>query len=188
MHEPLPRRTAVKIDVAVKHVLARDIETRSTISLKKVGAHKYAADPALERVNRKDVAGERLMHAKPRKPRKGEDPAGAYWFDDQEPDLHDRVSPLSTAEQMSRARSNRINERGFHVDCMFAQAARRIAQEAEPAITRLRVKRGLPEFDDGLPGEPDTPFRMFRSSILTPFPSHSAGAHRGEARPDHKTP
>ena len=111
----------------IKHVLGRDIETRSTTSLKKVGAHKYAADPALERVNRK----------------------------------------------------------GFHVDCTFAQAARRIAQEAEPAITRLRVKRGLPEFDDGLPGEPDTPFRMIRSIILTPFPSHSEGAHRGEARPDH---
>ena len=46
MHEPLPRRTAVQIDVAVKHVLGRDIETRSTIILKKVGAHKYAADPA----------------------------------------------------------------------------------------------------------------------------------------------
>ena len=71
MHEPLPQRTAVQIDVAVKHVLGRDIETRSTIILKKVGAHKYAADPALERVNCKDAAGERLMHAmsKPRKPR-----------------------------------------------------------------------------------------------------------------------
>ena len=83
------------------------------------------------------------------------------------------------------ALSNRINERGFHVDCAFAQAARRIAQEAALAITRLRMKRGLPEFDDGLPGEPDAPFRMIRSIILTPFPSHSEGAHRGEARPDH---
>jgi hypothetical protein len=168
MHEPLPRRTAVQIDVAVTHVLGRDIETRSTISLKKVGAHNYAADPALERVNRKDAAGERLMHAmsKPRKPR-------------------DRLPPLLAAEQMLSALSNRINERGFHVDCAFAQAARRIAQEAALAITRLRLKRGLPEFDDGLPAEPDAPFRMIRSIILTPFPSHSAGAHRGEARLDH---
>jgi hypothetical protein len=36
-----------------------------------------AAD-ALELANRKDAAGERLMHqmSKPRRPRKGEDPAG----------------------------------------------------------------------------------------------------------------
>ena len=48
MHEPLPRRTAVQADVTVAHVLHRDIETRSTVSLKKVGAHKYAADPSTE--------------------------------------------------------------------------------------------------------------------------------------------
>ena len=30
------------------HVLHRDIETRSTVSLKKVGAHKYAADATTE--------------------------------------------------------------------------------------------------------------------------------------------
>ena len=42
-----------------------------------------AAD-ALELVNRKDVAGGRLMHAmaKPRRARKGEDTGGVYWFDD----------------------------------------------------------------------------------------------------------
>ena len=48
MHEPLPHRTAVQADVAVAHVLYRDIETRSKVSLKKVGAHKYAADPSTE--------------------------------------------------------------------------------------------------------------------------------------------
>ena len=48
MHEPLPHRTAVQADVAVAHILHRDIETRSTVSLKKVGAHKYAADPSTE--------------------------------------------------------------------------------------------------------------------------------------------
>ena len=43
-----------------------------------------AVADALELTNRKDVAGERLMHqmSKPRKPRKDEDPAGTYWFDD----------------------------------------------------------------------------------------------------------
>ena len=95
-------------------------------------ARLSAAADALELMNRKDAAGERLMRAmsKPRKPRKGEDPAGAYWFDDQdrldrlysycqqdvevERELHDRVPPLSAAEQMLWALSNRINERGFH--------------------------------------------------------------------------
>ena len=48
MHEPLPHRTAVQTDVAVAHILFRDIETRSKVSLKKVGAHKYAADPSTE--------------------------------------------------------------------------------------------------------------------------------------------
>ena len=173
----LPHRTAAPIGITAVHVLHRDLETRSTINLRKVGAAKYAAnastevicvafaadadpvrlwlpgdpvppefieaaaDPswivcahndafesaieqhvlaprcgwpiipierhrctmamclalglparlgvvadALELSNRKDAAGERLMHqlAKPRKPRKDEDPAGTYWFDDLE--------------------------------------------------------------------------------------------------------
>ena len=76
-----------------------------------------AAADALELANRKDAAGERLMRqmSKPRKPRKGEDPAGAYWFDDQERldrlysyckqdveverELYNRLPPLSAAEQ-----------------------------------------------------------------------------------------
>ena len=33
-------------DIAVAHVLLRDIETRSTNDLKKIGAAKYAADPS----------------------------------------------------------------------------------------------------------------------------------------------
>src|SRR5215467_8970623 len=41
---------------------------------------------ALELGNRKDAAGERLMHqtSKPRRPHKDEDPTGIYWFEDQE--------------------------------------------------------------------------------------------------------
>jgi DNA polymerase len=41
---------------------------------------------ALELANRKDKAGERLMHlmSKPRRPHKDEDPSGIYWFDDPE--------------------------------------------------------------------------------------------------------
>ena len=47
-------------------------------------ARLSAAADALELANRKDAAGERLMHqmSKPRRPRQDEDPAGTYWFDD----------------------------------------------------------------------------------------------------------
>jgi DNA polymerase len=111
-----------------------------------------AVADALELSNRKDAAGERLMHqlAKPRKPRKDEDPAGAYYFDDPERlqrlyeycrqdveverELHDRLPPLSATEQMLWALSSRINGRGFHVDREFAEAARRIAKAAAPEI------------------------------------------------------
>ena len=48
MHEPLPRRAAVKPDVNIAHVLHRDIETRSQVDLRKVGAARYAADPSTE--------------------------------------------------------------------------------------------------------------------------------------------
>ena len=49
-------------------------------------ARLSAAADALELANRKDAAGERLMHqtSKPRRARQDEDPAGTYWFDDPE--------------------------------------------------------------------------------------------------------
>jgi DNA polymerase bacteriophage-type len=47
VHEPLPRRTAVP-GVAITHVLHRDFETRSRAILRKVGAHRYAADSTTE--------------------------------------------------------------------------------------------------------------------------------------------
>jgi len=235
-------KSAPQSQAAAAHILHRDIETRSTVALKKAGALKYAADAtteilcaayavddqpmqlwlpgdpmpqeffeaskdpswivaahndafetaieqrvlgplgwpiipverhrctmsmclalglpaklsaaadALELTNRKDAAGERLMHqmAKPRKARQGEDPAGTYWFDDQDRldrlysywkqdsevarELYGRLPPLSAAEQAVWALSCRINERGFHADCAFAQAARRIAQAAAPEL------------------------------------------------------
>ena len=114
-------------------------------------AERWSAD-ALELEHRKDAAGERLMHqmSKPRKPRKGEDPAGTYWFDDPERlqrlhdyckqdieverELHDRLPPLSATEQALWVLSCRINERGFRVDRQFAEAARRIARAAAPEI------------------------------------------------------
>jgi DNA polymerase len=107
---------------------------------------------SLELSNRKDVAGERLMHqmSKPRRPRKGEDPAGIYWFDDTERlarlehyvhqdvevlrEVYSRLPELSAVEQALWVLTCLINQRGFHVDRIFAEAARRIAQAAAPEI------------------------------------------------------
>ena len=111
-----------------------------------------AVADALELINRKDAAGERLMHqmSKPRKPRKDEDPTGTYWHDqpeqlerlyvycpqdvETERDVYNRLLPLSATEQALWVLSNQINERGFHVDRQFAEAARRIAEAAAPEI------------------------------------------------------
>jgi DNA polymerase len=115
-------------------------------------ARLSAVADALELTNRKDAAGERLMHqmAKPRRPRQGEDPAGVYYFDDAdrlhrlhgynrqdeevERELHGRLPPLSEAEQALWVLSCIINQRGFCVDRKFAEAARKIAQAAGPEI------------------------------------------------------
>jgi DNA polymerase len=121
-----------------------------------------AAD-VLELANRKDAAGERLMHqmSKPRRARKGEDPAGVYWFDDQERlerlqgycrqdvevcrELYYRLLSLTAAEQALWVLSCRINARGFCADRKFAEAARRIAQAATPEIDS-----GLAELTGGV--------------------------------------
>ena len=107
---------------------------------------------ALELSNRKDAAGERLMHqtSKPRRPRKDENPDGIYWFEDQERldrlhayckqdveverELYRRLPTLSASEQALWELSSRINQRGFYVDRAFAEAARKIAEAAAPEI------------------------------------------------------
>ena len=123
----------------------------AALALALTGKLEKLAD-AMEFKHRKDKAGERLMHkmTKPRKPTKGEDPNGLYWHE--EPDQVFRLSdyncgdvevereagttlpPLSEAEQKVWLLSNKINERGFHVDRPFAEAARKIAQAAGPEI------------------------------------------------------
>jgi DNA polymerase bacteriophage-type len=115
-------------------------------------ARLSAAANALELANRKDAAGERLMHqmSKPRRARKDEDAAGVYWFDDPdrlerlysycrqdvevEREIYGTVPPLSPSEQSLWQLSCVINNRGFCVDRPFAEAARRIAQAAAPEI------------------------------------------------------
>jgi DNA polymerase bacteriophage-type len=115
-------------------------------------ARLSAAAIALELGNRKDAAGERLMHqtSKPRRPHKDEDPTKVYWFEDAgrlqrlgeycrqdvevERELFTRLPPLSASEQALWELSSQINTRGFHVDRAFAQAARKILETAAPEI------------------------------------------------------
>jgi DNA polymerase len=96
----------------------------------------------LELANRKDAAGEHLMHqmSKPR-PAAHDDPKqlhrlGRYCVQDVEVEreVHGRVSQLSAEEQALWVLHCRINERGFHVDRPFAEAARRIAEAVAPEI------------------------------------------------------
>jgi hypothetical protein len=56
-----------------------------------------------------------------------------------------------------------------------------VVHELNSAITAFREKHDLEPIDDGLPGEPDTPFRAIKTIVLTASPHHE-GAHRGEAR------
>jgi DNA polymerase bacteriophage-type len=115
-------------------------------------ARLSAVANALDLSHRKDAAGERLMHqtSKPRHPHKDEDPAGTFWFDDSERlerlysycrqdveverELHDRLQVLSPSEHLLWQLSCRINDRGFHIDRSFVEAARQIAQAAKPEI------------------------------------------------------
>jgi DNA polymerase bacteriophage-type len=115
-------------------------------------ARLSAAADALELANRKDAAGERLMHqtSKPRRAHKDENPDSVYWFEDQERlnrlygycaqdvkverELYNRLPPLSPVEQVIWQLSYQINVRGFHIDRAFAEAARRIAEQAAPEI------------------------------------------------------
>jgi len=115
-------------------------------------ARLSAAADALELSHRKDAAGERLMHqmSKPRRPHKDENPYEVYWFEDQdrlarlysycaqdvavERELFNRLPPLSPTEQQLWQLSDHINVRGFHIDRGFAEAARKIAEQAAPEI------------------------------------------------------
>jgi DNA polymerase bacteriophage-type len=111
-----------------------------------------AAAIALATANRKDEAGERLMHqlSKPRKCRKGEDPNNVYYFDDPEQldrwqdymvrdvgverDVEQICPPLSQSEQAIWELNCIINNRGFLFDRALAEAAKKIAAVAGPEI------------------------------------------------------
>ena len=97
-------------------------------------ARLSAAADALELSNRKDAAGERLMHqtSKPRRAHKDESPDRTYWFEDQdrldrlyeycrqdvevERELYTRLPPLSAIGAISVGVEHPDQQRGFHVD------------------------------------------------------------------------
>jgi DNA polymerase bacteriophage-type len=106
----------------------------------------------LELAHRKNQGGQRLMFqmSKPRKPRKDENPADTFWFDDAQRldrlysycqedveitrELYLRLPSLSASEQTLWELNCKINNHGFHVDRIFAEAAKKIAQAAAPEI------------------------------------------------------
>jgi len=110
------------------------------------------AAAALQLTHQKSDSGVMLQMAKPRKPRKGEDPNGIYWFDDDarreqlyaycrqdvevERELHHRLPLLSPAEQELWLLDQVVNDRGFHVDRALAEAARRVVSEEQARINR----------------------------------------------------
>jgi DNA polymerase len=119
---------------------------------------------ALELLNQKDRAGQRLMMmmARPRKARKDEDPdKGPYWFDDEdrlqrlyeycqqdvevERELYAQLQLLIPHELRLWQLDCIINARGFHFDRTLALAARKIAQALGPEINAE-----LAELTDGV--------------------------------------
>jgi DNA polymerase bacteriophage-type len=102
----------------------------------------------------KDDEGARLMRqmAKPRKPRKGEDPNGLYWHDEPEKiarlgeyckrdveverAISHRLPQLSDAEQILWVLDAVINMRGIYTDGPLLEAAARIVATTEQQIER----------------------------------------------------
>jgi DNA polymerase len=128
---------------------------------------------ALELLHEKDKAGQRLMLmlAKPRRPRKDEDPQALLWFDDEERrqrlytyakqdveverEAYEVLQALSAEELQIWQFDLRVNARGFYFDRKLAEAARKVAQAAGPeldaeltyvtggAVTRVNQITGL---------------------------------------------
>jgi DNA polymerase len=108
---------------------------------------------ALELLNQKDKAGQRLMlmMAKPRRLRQDEDPdGGPYWFEDEdrlqrlykycrqdvevERELYAQLQPLISQELRLWQLDCIVNARGFHLDRALALAANKIARALGPEI------------------------------------------------------
>ena len=153
----------------LKHILAplhgfpvipieRMICTMALVSALALPGKLARAAKVLNLEHQKDSNGARiqLQMAKPRRPRKGEDPSGVYYFDDIERhaasdrscmqdaeiarDIYQCLPPLSPEEQRVWLLDQRINDRGFYLDHELAEAARKIANEANPIINAELTK------------------------------------------------
>lgn len=110
----------------------------------------------------KDKEGARLMlqMAKPRKPRKGEDPDQVYWWDDAdrrarlaaycvrdtetERELDKVLRPLTADERWLWLHDHKTNMRGVHVDVEFATKAKRVM-----SVVSRRYDERLTELTQG---------------------------------------
>jgi DNA polymerase len=107
-----------------------------------------AVAKALEIEQQKDESGQRLMlqMSQPRRPRKGEDPNGIYWFDDEvrrqrlynycrqdvavERAIHKHVGHLPDDEQAVWLMDARINDAGIPIDRAMVAGAVNIGADA----------------------------------------------------------
>jgi DNA polymerase len=109
--------------------------------------------------HRKADGSRMVAMSRPRNPRKGEDPAGTYWHDDQEHrealyaycrqdmevvrELDRRLPPLIPSEQALWELDAAINDRGFYIDGALIEAAAGIVAAAgEEVQNELRELTG----------------------------------------------
>jgi DNA polymerase len=112
------------------------------------GLKKVATVLALKHQKADDDLMRRM--ARPRKPRRNEDSASIYWFDDEERlerlyaycrqdveverELYCKLKPLTTDELALWVLDSVINDRGFHTDGPLTEAALRIAETLQSGI------------------------------------------------------
>jgi DNA polymerase len=108
--------------------------------------------PAIGLAQEKDMEGKALMlrMSKTRKARKGEDPAGVYWWDEPEKlarlgeyckadvraeaAIDARIPPLSDSEQRVWFLDQRANDRGVYVDEALCLAGQRVVEAAQARL------------------------------------------------------
>jgi DNA polymerase len=102
----------------------------------------------------KDDEGRRLMlqMSKPRRPRKGEDPDGVFWWDEPEKlerliaycridveverAIRHRLVPLSDSERDVYLMTERMNDRGWKVDVPLIRSMMRVVEQAQRQLDR----------------------------------------------------
>jgi DNA polymerase len=106
---------------------------------------------------RKDVEGGKLMQqmCRPRKPRKGEDRAGVFWWDDEDPDklirlgeycaqdvrteraITRRLKPMPVTERQVWLLDQRMNMRGLRIDLNAVERMQHIVKQELDRLGRI---------------------------------------------------